>query len=40
MQPDMTQINLCGPQRDAVKVDEGGKLQVRFGCATIVASRS
>ena len=35
--PDMTQINLCGPQCDAVKVDTGGKLKVQFGCATIVA---
>lgn len=35
--PDMTQINLCGPQCDAVKADQGGKLQVQFGCATIVA---
>jgi hypothetical protein len=35
--PDMTQINLCGPQCDAVKADQGGKLKVQFGCATIVA---
>jgi hypothetical protein len=36
--PDMTQINLCGTQCDAVKADQGGKLKVLFGCATIVAS--
>ena len=33
---DMKQINLCGPQCDAVKADQGGKLKVLFGCATIV----
>jgi hypothetical protein len=32
----MTQINLCGTQCDA-KADQGGKLEVQFGCATIVA---
>ncbi len=36
--PDMTQINLCGSQCDAVKADSGGKLKVQFGCATLVAS--
>ena len=35
--PDMTQINLCGAQCDAVKADQAGKLKVQFGCATIVA---
>jgi len=34
---DKTQINLCGPQCEAVKADPGGKLQVLFGCATLVA---
>jgi hypothetical protein len=33
---DMKQINLCGPQCDAVKADQGGKLKVQFGCATLV----
>jgi hypothetical protein len=36
--PDMTQINLCGPQCNAVKADQGGKLKVQFGCATIVGA--
>jgi hypothetical protein len=35
--PDMMQINLCGAQCAAVKADQGGKLKVQFGCATIVA---
>jgi len=33
---DGTEINLCGALCDSVKADPGGKLQVLFGCATVV----